>query len=163
MSEVSSELFQLRNVAESDLPVFFEQQLDPESNYMAAFIRENHADREAFMLHWQKITTDENIHIRTVIYLGKVAGYILSHDWLGDPEVGYWIGKEFWGRGIATQGLGAFLEEFDTRPLYAHAAKDNHGSLRVLEKCGFEIIREARAFANARGKEVDEYILKLAK
>jgi RimJ/RimL family protein N-acetyltransferase len=47
------------------------------------------------------------------------------------------------------------------RPIYARVAKDNVASLRVLEKCGFTITGQAKGFANARGEEIEEWILEL--
>ena len=152
----------LREVIENDLPTFFEQQLDEEANYMAAFTRKDPADRGAFMAHWVKILADEGITIRSILFEGQLAGSVLSHAWFGEPEVSYWLGKEFWGKGIATQALALFLGEAKERPLYARTAKDNIASLRVLEKCGFKISGEDQGFANARGEEVEEYILTLS-
>jgi RimJ/RimL family protein N-acetyltransferase len=60
----------------------------------------------------------------------------------GQREVGYWIGSEYWGKGIATRALAAFLEHDRTRPLHARVAKHNVASVRVLEKCGFTVIGE---------------------
>ena len=54
-----------------------------------------------------------------------------------------------------------FLEFVTVRPLYARAAKDNIGSRRVLEKCGFVICGEDKGFAHARGAEIEEYVLRL--
>ena len=76
-----------------------------------------------------------------------------------EPEVSYWLGKEFWGKGIATWALGEFLEFDRSRPMYARVAKDNLASLRVLQKCGFVIQGEDKGFANAREQEVEEFIL----
>jgi RimJ/RimL family protein N-acetyltransferase len=86
---------------------------------------------------------------------------VLSIEQFGEREVSYWIGKEYWGRGIATKALTLFLEELKVRPLYARAAKDNVASLRVLAKCGFKVVGEDRGYANARGAEIEEYVLKL--
>lgn len=151
----------LRDVREADLGVFFEQQLDAEANFMAAFAAKDPADREAFDAKWDKILADEAIRLKTILAAEHVAGHIVSHGWFGEPEVSYWLGKEFWGRGIATAALGLFLDVVEIRPLYARAAKDNVASIRVLEKCGFTISAEDRGFANARGEEVDEVILRL--
>jgi RimJ/RimL family protein N-acetyltransferase len=151
----------LRDVLEDDLPVFFEQQLDPDANYMAAFTTKDPADREAFTAHWTKILGDETITIKTILFKRHVAGHILSHAWFGEPEVSYWIGKEYWGKGIATAALSEFLGQVKARPLYARAAKDNIASVRVLEKCGFTITGEDKGFSNARGEEVEEFILRL--
>jgi RimJ/RimL family protein N-acetyltransferase len=151
-------IVQLRHVLASDLPVFFEQQLDPEATAMAALPSRN---QETFMAHWARITTDDSILIRTILFNGNIAGNIVCFDQLGEREVGYWLGKEYWGKGIATRALAEFLKEIETRPLYAHVAKHNIGSRRVLEKCGFVISGEDIFFSQAFGRNVEEYILTL--
>jgi RimJ/RimL family protein N-acetyltransferase len=151
----------LRPVIESDLPLFFEQQLDPDANYMAAFTAKDPSDRPAFDAHWSRIMADDAVVIRTILSGGQVAGHVLSYPDSGHLEVSYWIGKEYWGQGVATQALLSFLDVIKTRPLYARAAKDNLASLRVLGKCGFVIIGEARGFAKARNAEIQEFILVL--
>lgn len=152
----------LRDVMMSDLPIFFDQQLDPEANWMAAFTRKDPANRDAFMAHWTKILRDETITIQTILFDGQVAGSVLSYvDEDGQREVSYWIGRPYWRKGVATRGLLAFLDHIKVRPLYARAAKDNIGSLRVLEKCRFTRIGEGRGFSEARGEEVEEFLLRL--
>ncbi len=152
----------LRDVRTSDLPIFFEQQLDPEANHMAAFTPKDPTDRDAFMEHWARILRDETTNNQTILFAGQVAGSVSSYvDEDGRPEVTYWLGKHYWGKGVATRALIAFLDHMQERPLYARAAKDNLGSLRVLEKCGFTKIGEDKGFANARGEEIEELILQL--
>lgn len=148
----------LRDVEESDLSIFYEQQLDPEATAMAAFPAR---DKESFMAHWAKIMTDDTVALKTMLFDGQVAGNIVSWEQDGDREVGYWVGKEFWGKGIATMALTEFLNQVKTRPLVAHVAKHNIGSRRVLEKCGFTFIREDKYY-NASGEEIEEIILELA-
>ncbi len=152
----------LRDVRDEDLPIFFEQQLDPEANYIAAFTRKDPTDHDAFMAHWARIRADETTINQTVLCDGQVAGSVASFEDFGQLEVTYWLGREFWGKGIATRALAAFLKYQTTRPIYAHAAKDNLASLRVLQKCGFVITGEEMYFANARGQEIEEYMLTLA-
>jgi RimJ/RimL family protein N-acetyltransferase len=92
---------------------------------------------------------------------GEVAGTIGS--W-GDPherEITYWIGRSYWGKGIATCALGAFLTVDRTRPLHARTAYDNVASRRVLEKCGFRVVGTERGFAEARSREIEEIVLRL--
>jgi RimJ/RimL family protein N-acetyltransferase len=151
----------LRDVTDGDLPIFFDQQLDSTANHMAAFTCEDPAARDAFDAHWTKILGDDTITTKTIVFGGNVAGHIASFERLGQPEVTYWIGKEYWGNGVATRALLAFLELAQVRPLYARAAKDNVASLRVLEKCGFVITGQDKGFSNARGEEVEEFILTL--
>jgi len=80
----------------------------------------------------------------------------------GKPEITYWIGNELWGKGIASHACIKFLKVIEQRPLYARAAKDNIGSIRVLEKCGFVKTGTEKAFANARNQEIEELIFKLS-
>ena len=125
----------IRPVREDDLPILFEHQRDPEANAMAAFPPR---DRDAFMAHWAKILSDPTCVARTVELDGAVAGNIGSFDLEGRREVGYWIDRALWGRGVATRALAAFLREAETgRPLFAGVIPHNAGSIRVLEKCGF--------------------------
>lgn len=149
----------LRDVIGTDLPIFFDHQRDPAAVHMAAFTAQNPDDRAAFDAFWARILANKDILIRTVVVEGQVAGSVSSYVGDAGPEVTYWIGREFWGRGIATAALAAFLREQTARPIYARAAKDNAGSLRVLQKCGFVIIGEDRGYANGRGQEIDEYLL----
>ena len=131
----------LRGVTEDDLPVFFEHQRDPEANRMAAFPPR---DRDVFMAHWATILRDASDFVRTVLLDGEVAGNVVAFDYEGRREVGYWIGRAFWGKGVATRALRSFLAEVTERPIYAGVAEHNVASIRVLEKCGFTI-SEAQA------------------
>lgn len=92
---------------------------------------------EAFYAHWQKIMADPANILRTIMWEGQVAGNVVSFIMEGRREVGYWLGREFWGRGIATAALQLFLEEINERPLFAFTAHSNPASARVLQKCGF--------------------------
>ena len=127
----------LRNVELDDLPIFYEQQLDADATRMAAFPSR---DRAAFDAHWAtNILGNPATFTRTILLDGEVAGNIGSWPQDGLRLVGYWIGKEYWGKGVATRALSAFLQLLTERPLHAHVAKHNVGSIRVLEKCGFTL------------------------
>ena len=149
---------QLRNAIETDLSIFYEQQLDPEALQMAAFPTRG---KDAFMAHWSGIIVDHSVQIKTILFHGDVAGNIVCFEQLGEYEVGYWLGKEYWGKGIASTALAQFLEFIETRPLYAHVAKHNIASRRVLEKCGFNVAAEDKFFSKIFGEDIEEYILVL--
>jgi len=149
---------QLRDTTESDLPIFYEHQLDPQAVQMAAFPARN---RDEFMAHWTKVMADDSIMIKTILFQGNIAGNIVCFEQLGEREVGYWLGEEYWGKGIASQALTQFLGLIKTRPLYAHVAKHNLASKRVLEKCGFKVAAEDKFFSKIFGKDIEEYILRL--
>jgi RimJ/RimL family protein N-acetyltransferase len=147
----------LRDVAEDDLPIFFEHQRDPVANEMAAFPAR---DREAFMEHWMSnILGNDAGRCWTILLDGDVVGNILSWEESGDALVGYWIGREHWGKGVASRALALLLAEVDGRPLHAHVAAHNAGSIRVLEKCGFRIVGEQTI--EEAGGGIDELILRL--
>lgn len=148
----------LRAVEDQDLEVFFEHQADPVAVEMAAFPAR---DRERFMAHWAKVRADDTLVQRTIVADGEVAGNIGSWPDDGQQLLGYWIGREWWGRGVATQALALLLGEVALRPLHAHVVAHNVGSIRVLEKCGFRRDRaeEARAAAPEDGIEELVFVL----
>ena len=125
---------QLRDVETDDLPLFFEHQRDPIAVAMVAF---NSRDRAAFDQHWAKLLANDSCLKKTIVVDGQVAGNIGSWTSDGKREIGYWIDRALWGRGIATEALSAFLRLEQTRPLHAGVAKHNAASIRVLQKCGF--------------------------
>ena len=124
----------LRPVIESDLPIFYLHQADADAAKTADFPSRT---EEAHLAHWHKIMADAENILRTVVVDGEVAGNMVSFMMNGVREVGYWLGREFWGRGIASAALEQFLLEVKTRPLHAYVAKSNPASMRVLEKCKF--------------------------
>ena len=113
------------------------------------------------MEHWRKILGNEAITKKTILVGGDIAGNACSFEIEGRPEVSYWVWREHWGRGVATAALARLLIELDERPLYARVAKDNVGSRRVLEKCGFARVGTDRGFAAARGADIDEIVMRL--
>jgi RimJ/RimL family protein N-acetyltransferase len=124
----------LRDVADADLAVFFANQADDEAARMAAVPSRG---RAAFDAHWRAILADPAVTVRTIVADGEVAGNVLRFARDGVVEVGYWLGREFWGRGIASRALAQFVALLDERPLRAAVAEHNPASMRVLEKCGF--------------------------
>ena len=141
----------LREMTLDDLPILFEHQRDPVANEMAVFAAR---DWDAFVAHDAKIRSDPTLIRRTVVVDDKVVGSIGC---FGDEqrEVGYWYDRAVWGRGIATASLAALLDEVTERPLFAHVAATNVGSVKVLERCGFvEVERETT--------DVEELVYRLA-
>jgi RimJ/RimL family protein N-acetyltransferase len=148
----------LRSVEDGDLDVFFDHQADPQAVEMAAFPAR---DKEQFVAHWAKIRADDALVTRTIVADGVVAGNIGSWQEKGLQLLGYWVGREWWGRGVATQALALLMDEVSIRPLYAHVAVHNVGSLRVLEKCGFQRDRVQEAEAHVPEDGIEEFIFVL--
>jgi RimJ/RimL family protein N-acetyltransferase len=151
----------LRPVEDCDLDELFEQMRDPESVRMAAFTPPDPDDRDAFEAHMARVRTSPEIIHRAVTCDGKLVGSIASFVVDGDAEVTYWIARPAWGQGIATRALGLLLELVPTRPLHARAASDNAGSLRVLQKLGFQVIGTENSYAAGRNAIIEEKILRL--
>ncbi len=148
----------IRDVIEADLRILCAQQLDPDATRMAAFPAR---EPEAFMAHWRnKVLGDARVRKQTILFGGKVAGHIVSFEQGERRLIGYWLGKEYWGRGIATVALSEFLMQETRRPLYAQVAKHNVASIRVLEKCGFTHVG---AEPSATGAEVEELTMVLTR
>ena len=147
----------LRELIVSDLPIIFEQMYDPESDAMAAV---SSRDREAFDAHWVKIMDDDTVILQTIEVDGRVAGHLVSFLIEEERQVGYWLGKEYWGKGIATKALEEFLKVVQPRPLFGRVAKHNGASKRVLEKCGFEFVGDDQ-YWNRVNELVEEFVFSL--
>ena len=132
----------LRPVEDADLPIFLTHQEDPIAAAMAAFPTRT---PQAFYEHWAIIRSNPSLTTRTILADDVVVGDILSWVDAGQREVGYWIGREHWGRGYATAALRLLLEEVADRPIFAHIAVDNIGSQRVVEHCGFAFVEDVVA------------------
>ncbi len=149
----------LRDVTDEDLPILFEHQADPEASEMAAFPAR---DRDAFYEHWRTRVLPVAANVKQAIVVeGEVVGNLLCFELDGRREVGYWIGREHWGRGIATAALSTFLRGYEERPLWAEAASRNVASRRVLEKCGFTFVREIREPLVAGAGAIDVSVFRL--
>jgi RimJ/RimL family protein N-acetyltransferase len=62
------------------------------------------------------------------------------------PELGYWLGEPYWGKGYMTEAVRALLDVAFATHAYpriaARVLNGNAASLRVLEKAGFRVMRE---------------------
>ena len=150
----------LRMIEDSDLDRLFEQMRDPESVQMAAFTAKDPDDRAAFDAHMAKVRSSTTNTTRAITCDGQFVGTTAAFVMDGETEVTYWIDRAVWGQGIATRALELLLDLVPTRPLYARAASDNAGSLRVLQKAGFKTIGTDNGFAPARNTTIEETILR---
>lgn len=135
-------LITLRQVTDADLPLLFEQQRDPLSAQMAGVPSR---DEEAFYAHWARVRANPKNFAWVVEADGEVVGNIGSFTWPDHRQVGYWVDRRHWGKGIATRALALLLERDHERPMYAHIIETNVGSKRVLEKCGFRLLEDRGA------------------
>ena len=142
----------------ADLDVLFEFQLEPEGAAMAAFPSR---DRDAYFTHHARISSDPSNYLRTIVVDGEVAGDIGSWQQEDRRLVGYWVGRAYWGRGVATAALRLFLDEVTERPLFGLVAVHNLGSIRVLEKCGFRRVEPSEGESHTGDDGIEEVVLVL--
>lgn len=125
----------IRDVEDADVAVFFAHQRDPEAARMAAWVPWERTD---FTAQWAEMLAAPEVDVQTVVVNGATAGNVTCWERDGWREIGYWLGREYWGRGVASTALALALCRVTERPLHAYAASHNAGSLRVLSKCGFQ-------------------------
>jgi RimJ/RimL family protein N-acetyltransferase len=77
-------------------------------------------------------------------------------------EIGYWLGEDFWGRGIVSEAVGALTEwafaSFDLSRIYAGVLEWNPASMRVLEKAGYQFEARLRKAVTKEGVTMDDFI-----
>ena len=145
----------LRDITEADLPAFYEHQADPAVAAMAGFTPRAH---DEFFVHWRtKVLGDALTRKQAVVADGVLAGNVVAFFREGKRLVGYWYGREAWGRGIASAALAQFLELETHRPLHAWVIPSNAASMRVLEKNGF-----VRGAQRVDDRGVEEILFTLA-
>lgn len=135
-SHTMSTAVRLRDVVEADLEVFLEQEHDPEAVRRSRFAPR---ERERFLTHWKtKILGDPTVFVQAIMVDDVLAGNLVA--WWEDDRrfIGYWLGREFWGRGVGTRALKLFLGVERNRPLHADPFHANTASVRLLEKHGFQ-------------------------
>ena len=114
---------------------------------------------------WLQSVTEDKPEINFAIAVRDEAvggiGFMLQQDVAHrSAEIGYWLGEEFWGRGIATDALIAVTEyafsSHDLCRLYAHVFEWNHASARVLEKAGYLFEGRQRKSVTKEGQTIDQ-------
>jgi len=151
-------MIELREVQAGDIQVFFEHMQNKDQQWLAAFVSKDPSDLEAHNQHWEKLLSNPEVLNRTITVSGQVVGHIGRYFMDGKPQITYWIGAEYSGKGIGTESLRLFLELETQRPLEARTAFDNLPSAKVLTKNGFKIAGTDSYFANARNTEIVETI-----
>ena len=77
-------------------------------------------------------------------------------------EMGYWLGEQYWGRGLMTRAVQAAsewaLDEYKLTRIFAMVFSHNVGSVRVLEKAGFEREGTMRRSAIKNGVVLDQVL-----
>jgi len=88
-------------------------------------------------------------------------GYTMQYDVARrSAEIGYWLGEDFWGRGIATESLIAVTNHafanHDLCRVFAHVFDWNQASARVLEKAGYAFEGRMRKSVTKEDQTIDQ-------
>jgi RimJ/RimL family protein N-acetyltransferase len=120
-------------------------------------------DALKWMNHIKVLNPEQNF---AILYNGVIAGNIgckLQEDvYRRSIEIGYFIGEEFWGKGIATEAVGLFtkylVDNFQPIRIYAEVFEHNKASMKVLQKNGFYLESIRRKAAIKNNEIVDDYV-----
>lgn len=152
----------IRPTTVEDLPILFDLQNDFEAYWQVALMQRDFDDRDAFMTRLNEMLEDAYTRVRTICERDSITGFCVTFVLEEEVNVGYWLGREFMGRGIVTDAMRRFLTEIDERPLYARVVYDNDASQRVVQKLGFVEIRRSIVESRVRGVDVEEILYQLA-
>lgn len=112
---------------------------------------------------WLSRAVDESDRAWALEIDGAAVGGVSLHPGVDvhrhSAELGYWLGRRYWGRGIMTRVIGAFagpaMDAFRLHRLYATVYANNPASMRVLEKAGFEREGTQKSAVFKRGELLD--------
>lgn len=75
----------------------------------------------------------------------------------GEADLGFWLGKEFWGKGLMSEALKQFLllavEDLKIKKITAWAYDANTSSIRLLKKMGFNLVKESPNYFSIDNKK----------
>jgi len=93
---------------------------------------------------------------------GNISASIQSDVHRFTAEIGYWLGKPYWGRGIMTEAVGAFtdylISTFELSRIFAVPYANNPASARTLEKNGYALEGRMRQSVVKDGKVLDQFL-----
>lgn len=150
---------QLRQVLAGDIALFFEHHLELRPLPAGASVADLESRKATFVGRWDQMLSDERVLARTIVWKGAVAGYVAHLMQRDKPAISCWLGRDYWGKGVATQAVRDFLDLIEERPVYARVSYDNLAAMQVLRKTGFEIVGHDSFFSESHGYEIDEIIL----
>ena len=139
--------FRLRPVTHEDLPAFYQHQCDPGAVRLAGL---SPRPRHVFDMHYAKALANPMNVMLTLEVDGVPAGHFAAFPRDGRHEVGYWLARAYWGRGLLTRAFPLFLAGITTRPLHALTAAHNTASIRALERAGFVHESDVAEFGGER-------------
>jgi len=133
-------MFSIVALQESDLADMYRQVQRSRDNLVElGWIAQ--ADWPLFYRHYHTIINQKKLDIFAVRVDSEYAGAVEVGDCGDHYQIGYWLGADYCGQGLATEAVSSVLGRLDERPVTADTLKTNQASARVLEKNGFILER----------------------
>ena len=128
------------------------------------------ADAERFLTFCRDTPEDQALN-RAILVEGRLVGCVgltFGTDiYTGSAEIGYWLGEDCWGRGIAAEAVREMcrlaFEELGLWRVWAAVFSANAASCRVLETCGFTLEGTLKSAAVKGGERMDVKLYGLVK
>jgi RimJ/RimL family protein N-acetyltransferase len=156
MAELRTENLILRPPAKRDLQPMTDMLDDIAVSRMLARVPHPYRLEDARAWFAMVERGDQDEPAFTINLDGSIAGMIGFKNEPDERSLGFWLGRQFWGRGLMSEAAQAaiawFFSRYDCDALHAGAFEDNPASLRVQEKLGFEVIGSAPLHCVATGR-----------
>ncbi len=159
----------LRQIAGHDLDALVKNLNDEKViRYLSSRVPFPYTQKDA---DWFIQTGSKNGIYRAITYNGALAGVISvspgEHEHARTAKMGYWLGRKFWGKGVATQAVCEMTKDVfstsDIVRLSAPVYAPNKASMRVLEKNGYELDGILKKGAYKNGVFLDEHVYSLVR
>ncbi|MCK7613698.1 GNAT family N-acetyltransferase [Roseibium sediminicola] len=115
---------------------------------------------------WQDVAGADEIGFH-VDHDGEMIGGMGFKKLQETPEIGYWLGRPYWGKGFMSEAVEAavtwLFRNTDHERLAGEAMTENAGSLKVLEKLGFRLVGEVGCASVSRGATVPALRMEVTK
>ncbi|KZN29308.1 MULTISPECIES: GNAT family N-acetyltransferase [Pseudoalteromonas] len=135
------------------------------TQYLSARIPQPYTQQDASW--WLEIGCEQNAINRAIEidgqFCGVIGAYLPESNLLSTAaEIGYWVGHEFWGMGVATQAVMLFttliFNDSDVVELINPVSSPNKASIRVMEKAGFKLKLVSEKTAKHQQRLFDEHV-----
>jgi len=118
--------------------------------------------------HWLKKTQEDDYSFNIFLKNKLIGGIsITNKENNTKPELGYWIGEDFWGKRYANEACTNLIQNFFSNTshnlIYASHMKGNIKSKKILMNIGFKFVRTGQIFSISRNEIVDNLDYELIK
>ncbi len=152
--------FRLKPVREDGVAALYAMHSDEASAWQAGVGLSGRSLPEFRARMLKKAPDTKNMVISAIWLDGEMVGDVSSFLRGNKREVGYWVTRAHWGKGVASKALPLFLpfvmDIYPKSPLYARVVDGNIASIKLLQKCGFKPVERDTFYSDVRGSNIEE-------